>query len=87
MAKDFHLPDGSGSAQSVWVWRAFLFLSLIALGLSVSFAAGGRVFYAVAWAVITAGWFGISMFLWRQHLRLQSTARQARPTSDVGPGH
>jgi hypothetical protein len=75
----FRLPDGSRSAQSVWVWRAFLFLSLIALGLCLSFAVGGRLLYAVAWGVITAGWFGIAMWLWRQHLRLDDAARN--------PGH
>jgi hypothetical protein len=64
-----HLPDGSRSVQSVWVWRGFLFMSFIALGLCLIFAAAGLLFYAVAWAVITAGWFATSMWLWRQHVR------------------
>jgi hypothetical protein len=63
------LPDGSRSVESVWVWRGFLLLSLVALGLCIAFAAGGQLFYAVAWAVIAAGWFTVSMWLWRQHLR------------------
>jgi hypothetical protein len=69
MATKVRLPDGSRSVQSVWVWRGLLFMSLIALGLCVGFAAGGRLFYAVAWAVIAAGWFATSMWLWRQHVR------------------
>lgn len=62
------LPDGSRSVQSPWVWRGFLFMSLIGLGLCLSFAAGRIYFYAAAWAVITAGWFAIAMWLWRRHI-------------------
>ena len=58
----FRLPDGSRSAQSPWVWRGFLFLSLIALGLSLTFAAGAQTFYTVSWAVIAAGWFTTAMW-------------------------
>jgi hypothetical protein len=64
------LPDGSRSAASPWVWRGFLLLSLIALGLCLVLFAGGRTFFGVAWAIITVGWFTVSMWLWRQHLRL-----------------
>jgi hypothetical protein len=63
------LPDGTRSAQSPWVWRAFLFLSFIAFGLFLVLAMGGRAFYAVCWAVITVGWFATSMWLWRQNIR------------------
>lgn len=82
------LPDGSRSVESVWVWRVFLFLSFIALGLCIGFAVGGLVLYAVAWAVITAGWFGISMWLWRQHLRLDDAehADPPRPARGRRPG-
>jgi hypothetical protein len=73
----FRLPDGSRSVQSVWVWRGFLFMSLIAFGLCLSFAVGGMTFYAVAWAVITLGWFSISMWLWRKHVRADDLAWQA----------
>jgi hypothetical protein len=65
----FHLPDGSRSVSSPWVWRGMFFMSLIALGLCISFASTGRTFLAGAWAVITAGWFGLSMWLWRRHVR------------------
>jgi hypothetical protein len=69
MSGRVRLPDGSRSTQSVWVWRAFFFMSLIALGLSLTFASGGRTFFAAAWGVIAAGWFAISMWLWRKHVR------------------
>jgi len=62
------LPDGSRSVQSPWVWRGFLFMSLIALGLCLTLALNGHLLYAGAWAFITAGWFAIAMWLWRQHL-------------------
>jgi hypothetical protein len=65
----WRLPDGSRSVQSPWVWRGFAFLSFIAFGLCLVFAVGGRMFYAVAWAIITVGWFSISMWLWRKHVR------------------
>jgi hypothetical protein len=84
------LPDGSRSVQSVWVWRGFLFMSLIALGLCLTFAVGGRLFYTAAWAVIAIGWFVTSMWLWRQHVRWDDSAwakRQgARPGSGRGRG-
>jgi hypothetical protein len=63
------LPDGSRSVQSPWVWRGFVFMSFIAFGLCLVFAVGGQVFYATAWALITLGWFGIAMWLWRKHVR------------------
>jgi hypothetical protein len=62
------LPDGTRSVQSPWVWRAFLFMSLIAFGLCLTLALGHRTLYAVAWAFVTVGWFGIAMWLWRKHL-------------------
>ena len=37
-ARRIRLPDGSRSVSSPWVWRGMLFLSLIALGLCISFA-------------------------------------------------
>jgi hypothetical protein len=64
----FHLPDGSRSVRSPWVWRGMFFMSLIALGLCISFADTGKTFYAGAWGLITVGWFGLSMWLWRRHI-------------------
>jgi hypothetical protein len=72
------LPDGSKSVQSVWVWRGFFFMALIALGLCISFAEGGMTFFAGAWGVIAAGWFATSMFLWRKHVRDDDEAWQAK---------
>ena len=71
-ASGLRLPDGSRSAASPWVWRGFLFLAFIALGLSLVLFAGGRTLFGAAWAVITIGWFSVSMWLWRQHLQLDS---------------
>jgi hypothetical protein len=69
-AKLFRLPDGSRSVQSPWVWRGFAFLSLIAFGLFLSFVTSGHhLFLAVAWALITVGWFSIAMWLWRKHVK------------------
>lgn len=62
------LPDGSRSVQSVWVWRAFFFLALIGLGFVINLLLAGDALYAGAWAFISAGWFGISMWLWRRHV-------------------
>ena len=64
------LPDGSRSVASPWVWRGFLFLSLIAFGLCLLLFSGGRTLLAIAWVIIAVGWFAVSMWLWRQHLRL-----------------
>ena len=66
--KRLRLPDGSRSVQSPWVWRGFLFMSLIALGLCISFLGARSSFYPAAWGAISAGWFGISMWLWRRHV-------------------
>src|SRR5581483_2899203 len=64
-----HLPDGSRSVQSVWIWRGFFFMSLLAFGVAISLTSQQLRFYAVAWYVIAAGWFAISMRLWRKHVR------------------
>ena len=69
MATKFQLPDGSRSVRSPWVWRGFLFMSLIALGLCISLVSAHKPLFAVAWALIAAGWFAISMWLWRKHVR------------------
>jgi hypothetical protein len=71
------LPDGSRSVQSPWVWRGFLFMSLIAFGLFLNFVLAGLVGFAVAWALIAAGWFAIAMWLWRKHVRDDDLAWQA----------
>ena len=46
------LPDGSRSVQSPWVWRGFFFMSLIALGVCLTFVSGGQAGYGAAWAMI-----------------------------------
>lgn len=74
-ARSVRLPDGSRSVQSVWIWRGFFFLALIGGGLTISFAASGRILFAAAWAFITAGWLAIAMWLWRQHVRYENGRR------------
>ena len=63
-------PEESSSVRSVWIWRAFLLLSLVAVGIVIIFATNGKTGYAAAWGVIAAGWFAISMWLWNQHNKL-----------------
>jgi hypothetical protein len=68
-ARKVHLPDGSRSARSPWVWRGLFMMALVALGICLTLAAGGHLLVAACWAVIAAGWFGFSMWLWRQNVR------------------
>jgi hypothetical protein len=82
--RGFRLPDGSRSVQSPWVWRGFAFMSLVALGFCIIFAVGHQLFYATSWGVITAGWFSISMWLWRKHVRDDDDAWQARQKGGRG---
>jgi hypothetical protein len=72
------LPDGSRSVQSPFVWRVFVFLSLIALGLSISLGTSGHAMFAIAWGFIAAGWFGVAMYLWRAHLHYEDALVAAR---------
>lgn len=77
---EIRLPDGSRSIQSPWIWRGFLLLSLVALGLVIAFAASGHSLFAAEWGVITAGWFATSMWLWRQHVQYEDALYAARRT-------
>jgi hypothetical protein len=70
------LPDGSRSIQSPWVWRGFVFMALIALGLCISFLGSGWFFYATAWGVIAVGWFAVGMWLWRKHIQDDDEVRR-----------
>jgi hypothetical protein len=67
--RNVRLPDGTRSVQSPWVWRGLFFMSLIALGLCLVLIAGDHTVFAACWAVVAAGWFAISMWLWRQNVR------------------
>jgi hypothetical protein len=62
------LPDGTRSTASPFVWRGLFMMSLIALGLCITLLAGGKTTFAALWAVIAAGWFAVSMWLWRRHV-------------------
>jgi hypothetical protein len=67
--RKLRLPDGSRSVSSLWVWRGLFLMSLVALGLALTLLAGGHTTFAALWAVIAVGWFGISMWLWRQNVK------------------
>lgn len=78
------LPDGTRSVQSPFVWRLFVFMSFIALGLCITLASSGRMFYAAAWGLIAAGWFTVGMWLWRKHLRDDDAVFEARQAGRRG---
>jgi O-antigen ligase len=59
----------SRSVRSSWIWRGFLVLALVALGIAILLGTGHHTTFAVLWLVIAAGWFAISMWLWRMHTR------------------
>ena len=70
--EDRYSVQDSRSVRSVWVWRGFLMMSLVALGVVIILAGNGKTGYAIAWGVIAAGWFAVAMWLWRQHTRMNS---------------
>ncbi len=59
----------SRSVRSAWIWRGFLMLALLAVGVAIIMGANHHGTLAILWVVIAAGWFGISMWLWRMHGR------------------
>lgn len=61
--------DESRSVRNGWVWRGFLLLSVIALGVALILDGNHQGTLALAWVVIALGWFGVSMWLWRRHSR------------------
>jgi hypothetical protein len=72
MNEDRYSVQDSRSVRSPWVWRAFLMMSFLALGIVILLASSGKSTFAVLWGVIAAGWFALSMWLWRQHTRAAS---------------
>ena len=59
----------SRSVRSGWIWRGFFMLTLLAVGIAIIMGANHHGTLAIMWGVIAAGWFAISMWLWRQHSR------------------
>lgn len=59
----------SRSVRTGWVWRGFLLLTLMAVGVAIIMEANHHGTLAILWLVIAAGWFVTSMWLWRQHSR------------------
>jgi hypothetical protein len=72
----YSVPD-SRSVRSVWVWRGFLMMSFVALGLALVWWDNGLDTFAMLWVVIAVGWFGISMWLWRQHTKWEDAQFEA----------
>jgi hypothetical protein len=72
MKEDRWDPSESVTVRSGWVWRGFVVLSLLAIGVVIIMAANGKSTLAVLWIVIAAGWFAVGMWLWRQHKRLDN---------------
>jgi hypothetical protein len=71
MGEDRWDVNDSRSVTSVWVWRGFLMMALVAAGIAILLATNHRyTTFAVLWGVIAAGWLGISMFLWKRHTDL-----------------
>ena len=67
MGEDRWDVNESRSVRSVWVWRGFLMMALVAVGIAILLANNHYTSMAILWGVIAAGWFGISMFLWKKH--------------------
>jgi len=65
----FSLED-SRFVRSVWVWRSFLMLSMVALGTAIIFAGNGLTTDAILWVVIAVGWGAFAIGLWRKHAQL-----------------
>ena len=59
----------SRAVRTPWVWRGFLMLSMLALGIAIILDGNRKTGLAIAWVVIACGWFATSMWLWRQHRR------------------
>lgn len=61
--------DESRSVRSAWIWRGFLMMSMLAIGISILLFTSAHRYRTMAelWLVIAAGWFAISMWLWRKH--------------------
>jgi hypothetical protein len=67
MGDDRYDVNESRSVRSPWVWRGFLMVSMLAIGIAIILAGNGAGTFAILWVVIAAGWFAISMWLWRKH--------------------
>lgn len=59
----------SRSVRSGWVWRGFLMLTMLAVGVAIIMASNHHATLAILWVVIAVGWLATSMWLWRQHTR------------------
>ena len=61
--------------------RGFFFMSLIAVGICIGLIQTHRTTFGVLWAIIAIGWFAVSMWLWRKHVRDDDEAYAASQAS------
>jgi len=64
---------------SSWGWRILAVFTMLAFGLTITFALDGHTGYAVLWLIVTAAWGFFSLVLWRRHLagpELRTTTAQ-----------
>lgn len=74
----------SRSVRSVWVWRGFLLMALVAAGIAILLAGNGATTFAIMWGVIAAGWFAIAMWLWRMHSTMEEQEFRRLQSGDPG---
>ncbi len=84
VAADRYQVNESRSVRSVWVWRGFLLMSLVAVGIAILLAGNGATTFAIMWGVIAAGWFAIAMWLWRMHSTMEEQEFRRLQAEDQG---
>jgi hypothetical protein len=61
-------PTLGPAVMSSWGWRILAVFTMVALGLTITFALDGHTAFALVWFIITAGWGFFTVVLWRRHL-------------------
>lgn len=57
----------SRSVRTPWIWRGFLALAMLAVGVALILNGNHHGTLAVLWLVIAAGWTATALWLWRKH--------------------
>ena len=84
MPADRYDVNESRSVRSVWVWRGFLLMSLVAAGIAILLAGNGATTFAIMWGVLAAGWFAIAMWLWKMHSAMEDQEFRRLQAEDPG---
>jgi hypothetical protein len=62
-------PPGLGViVTSPWGWRIFAVITMVAIGLCLTFSLDGHGVFGILWCVIAAAWGAFTYKLWRLHL-------------------